>query len=76
MTDPTITYYILFLLIIQLAKEIVLDQIGSIQAPDPWKGNTSTMSSGIIHRSPDDGVAYSHTSTEVWVPIGCSTVLA
>ena len=50
----------LFLLVIQLAKEIVLEQIGRIKAPDPWKGHTSTMSSGVhIHRSQYDveGVA-------------------
>ena len=39
-------------IVYELAKEIVFDRIGRIKAPDPWKGHTSTMSSGVhIHRS-------------------------
>ena len=64
----------LFLLVIQLAKEIVLDLIGRIKAPDPWKGHTSRCHLGYIYTDPQMTVkAYPHTT--VWVPIGCSTVL-
>ena len=64
----------LFLLVIQLAKEIVLDLIGRIKAPDPWKGHTSRCHLGYIYTDPQMMVkAYPHTT--VWVPIGCSTVL-
>ena len=64
----------LFFLVIQLAKESVLDQIGRIQAPDPWTDLTSRCHLGYIYTDHQMTVkAYPHTS--VWVPIGCSTVL-
>ena len=40
----------LFLLVIQLfAKEVVLDQIGTIKGPDPWKCHTSRCHLGYIY---------------------------
>ena len=64
----------LFFLVIQLAKESVLDQIGRIKALDPWTDLTSGCHLGYIHTDPQMTVkAYPHT--EVWVPIGCSAVL-
>ena len=40
----------LFLLVIQLfAKEVVLDQIGRIKGPDPWKCHTSRCHLGYIY---------------------------
>ena len=58
----------LFLLVIQLAKEIVLDQIGRIKAPDSWKGHTSRCHLGYIYTD-------AQMTEKVWVPIGYSTVL-
>ena len=35
---------------------MVIDRLGRIKAPDPWKDQTSWMLSGVHkHRSPDDG---------------------
>ena len=39
-------------LVIQLAKERVLDQIGRIKAPDPWTDLTSICHLGCIHDIP------------------------
>ena len=54
-----------------MAKEIVLDQIGRIKAPNPWTDLTSGCHLGYIYTDPQMTVkAYPHTA--VWVPIGCS----
>ena len=64
----------LFVLVIQLAKEIVFYQIGRIKALDHWTYLTSGCHLGYIHTDPQMTVkAYPHT--EGCVPIGYSAVL-
>ena len=53
--SPFRLFLSIFFLDIQLANEVVFDRTG-IDAPAPWKDQTSTMSSRVhIHRSPVDG---------------------
>ena len=56
-------------LVIQLAKEMVFDQIGRIEAPDPWKDQNIKDILGYINTDPQLTVkGYPHAM--VWVPIG------
>ena len=54
---------------------MVFDRLSGIKAPDPWKDQTSWMSSGVSkHRSPDDGEGVSPPYYGM-VPIGCAFVV-
>ena len=54
---------------------MVFDRVGRIdlEAPDPWKDQTSRMSSGVHNYTQLTVKAYPHTM--VWVPIGCACFL-